>query len=166
MRQLVLLLSFCVSLVIHSFLYIQISSDFSKAKYSAKVSIVVTSQEKKIYSVKKELRQKKREQAPTQTKEKVSFKENITKASSQFKIVPNYPYLSKANKEEGQVVVEVIIEANGSLKSAKILKSSGYKRLDNEAIRSIRNTSFHPTKENNVTKEDKIKLTITFNLTD
>ncbi len=49
---------------------------------------------------------------------------------------PRYPALSEENGEEGPVVMELHI-AEGKVGTAKIVKSSGYSRLDNAAHRAV-----------------------------
>lgn len=49
---------------------------------------------------------------------------------------PRYPALSEENGEEGPVVMELHI-AEGKVDTAKIVKSSGYSRLDNAARRAV-----------------------------
>ncbi len=49
---------------------------------------------------------------------------------------PRYPALSEENGEEGPVVMELHI-AEGKVGTAKIVKSSGYSRLDNAARRAV-----------------------------
>ncbi len=48
---------------------------------------------------------------------------------------PDYPSLSKRNSEEGTVVLEFLIGADGSVQDSKVIQSSGHARLD-EAARS------------------------------
>ena len=50
--------------------------------------------------------------------------------------LPRYPALSAENGEEGSVVTELHI-AGGKVDTAKIVKSSGYSRLDNAARKAI-----------------------------
>ena len=50
--------------------------------------------------------------------------------------LPGYPALSAENGEEGSVVMELHI-AGGKVDTAKIVKSSGYSRLDNAARRAV-----------------------------
>lgn len=48
-----------------------------------------------------------------------------------------YPTLAKERQWEGRTVCEFIIEEDGSIKEAKVIKSSGYQLLDVEALRVI-----------------------------
>ena len=49
---------------------------------------------------------------------------------------PRYPALSTENGEEGSVVMELHI-AGGKVDTVKIIKSSGYYRLDNAARKAV-----------------------------
>ena len=58
---------------------------------------------------------------------------------------PAYPALSKRIGEEGLVVLEFTIEANGKVSEAKIKQSSGHPRLDEAAKRGLTTLcKFHP----------------------
>ena len=50
-----------------------------------------------------------------------------------------YPELARKKGEEGKVYVKFIIELDGSITGIKVLKSSGSKLLDEEAVRVIEN---------------------------
>ena len=60
----------------------------------------------------------------------------------------DYPLLSKRAKEQGTVVLRITVDANGHLKEAFIHKSSGFERLDQAALQSIRKALFVPYMEN------------------
>ena len=55
---------------------------------------------------------------------------------------PRYPMVSRKLGEEGTVVVKGCIEGNGSIKNIEIINGSGYKRLDAEAIDTVRQWTF------------------------
>jgi protein TonB len=58
---------------------------------------------------------------------------------------PAYPSLSRRVGEEGVVVLEFTIEANGDVLEAKIKQSSGHPRLDEAAKRGLTTLcKFHP----------------------
>ena len=50
-----------------------------------------------------------------------------------------YPSKAKENKWEGTVLCELVVEKDGSINEAKVLKSSGYQLLDIEALRVVLN---------------------------
>lgn len=57
---------------------------------------------------------------------------------------PAYPALSRRLGEQGQVVVRVRVEADGSASRAEIQKSSGYERLDRAALQAVLHWRFVP----------------------
>ncbi len=60
---------------------------------------------------------------------------------------PVYPHLSRIYEEEGTVSVKIRINDSGIVISALIIKSSGYQRLDNQALESLMKTNFIPAKD-------------------
>ncbi|MBR1809397.1 MAG: energy transducer TonB [Paludibacteraceae bacterium] len=48
-----------------------------------------------------------------------------------------YPPQSVTNEEEGKVIAQFIVEKDGSIDSIKVVRSSGYKALDQEAVRAL-----------------------------
>lgn len=59
---------------------------------------------------------------------------------------PPYPPMSKRLNEQGKVVVRVLIGANGEPSNPQILTSSGYDRLDQTALETIKRWRFVPGK--------------------
>ena len=55
-----------------------------------------------------------------------------------------YPPISKRLNEQGRVVVQLTVEANGSVSNPKLVKSSGYSRLDDAALRCVSYWHYHP----------------------
>lgn len=61
---------------------------------------------------------------------------------------PSYPKSAENEGVEGEVLVRVFIQKDGTLEGAEIIKSSGDSRLDNAAISSLkRNWTFKPNTE-------------------
>ena len=54
---------------------------------------------------------------------------------------PRYPNLSEDNGEEGYVIMEIYV-AGGKVDTVKIIKSSGYSRLDNAARKTVWRLTF------------------------
>lgn len=50
----------------------------------------------------------------------------------------NYPSVAKENNIEGKTILNFIVDSTGVLKNIKVLKSSGHKDLDDEAIRIVK----------------------------
>lgn len=57
---------------------------------------------------------------------------------------PEYPSQSAEYGEEGTVQIEIRVETNGTVSSAKVAKSSGHSRLDNAALRAFKNDTYTP----------------------
>ena len=54
------------------------------------------------------------------------------------RITPPYPPVSRRLGEEGRVVVNVFVLADGRVGDVQLLKSSGYERLDTAALEHVR----------------------------
>lgn len=57
------------------------------------------------------------------------------------KVLPDYPAFSRKRKEEGTAVIIAAVE-NGRVQSVEIEKTSGYDRLDNSALRAVKEWRF------------------------
>jgi protein TonB len=57
---------------------------------------------------------------------------------------PEYPEVSRAACEQGEVILRVEVTAVGESTNVSILKSSGYFRLDQAARRAVQRWKFHP----------------------
>ncbi|MCB1657767.1 MAG: energy transducer TonB [Pseudomonadales bacterium] len=62
---------------------------------------------------------------------------------------PQYPNMSRRLAEQGKVLLEVLILANGTVGDIKIKQSSGYKRLDDAALQAVKQWQFLPAKRGN-----------------
>jgi protein TonB len=63
---------------------------------------------------------------------------------------PSYPAISRKLREQGQVVVDVLIGADGSAQQAKLQSSSGYDRLDAAALATVQRWRYVPGKKGGV----------------
>jgi protein TonB len=81
---------------------------------------------------------------------------------------PVYPSISRRKNEEGTVVLDIEIHADGSLGQLKTVRSSGYRRLDRAAREAITSQSgcFRPALRFGKPVHSVKRLTITFRLTD
>ena len=59
---------------------------------------------------------------------------------------PSYPSMSRRLGEQGRVVLEVYILANGTVGEAKIKESSGFFRLDNAALQAVKKWRYQPAR--------------------
>lgn len=57
---------------------------------------------------------------------------------------PAYPSLSKRLGEKGTVLLEILVKADGTVGEVRIKESSGFKRLDDAAIKAIKRWRFVP----------------------
>jgi protein TonB len=58
--------------------------------------------------------------------------------------IPDYPRDSRRRGEQGTVVLDVEVSADGHVESVAIVSSSGYPRLDEAAALAIREAQFTP----------------------
>lgn len=79
---------------------------------------------------------------------------------------PNYPRISRRRGEEGTVILSVQVLANGSVDKVDILQSSGYRRLDEAAVKGALQTTFNPARESGCTVDSTTQISYTFRLTD
>lgn len=77
---------------------------------------------------------------------------------------PQYPYESRRRGEEGRVILNVRVTAEGTAASVEVDKSSGYRRLDMTARKTVRRWKFIPARQNNVAVEASANVTIIFKL--
>jgi protein TonB len=63
---------------------------------------------------------------------------------------PEYPALSKRRGEQGKVVVNVLIGVDGAAQKAEIKLSSGFERLDQAALATVRAWRYVPGKRGGV----------------
>lgn len=77
---------------------------------------------------------------------------------------PAYPQLSKKLKEEGIVTLKVLVKANGSVADVEILKSSGYKRLDDAAKKAFKRWHFSPATQAGVAIDYWYEINFDFSL--
>ncbi len=77
---------------------------------------------------------------------------------------PVYPVLSRKRGEEGRVVVEVTISAEGGVQSAKIIGSSSFLHLDRAALKAVHSAVFSPATEFGRPVESELKVAYRFEL--
>jgi periplasmic protein TonB len=57
---------------------------------------------------------------------------------------PIYPSLSRRLREQGSVILAILIRADGSVGKIRIKRSSGHKRLDDTAIKAVKRWRYLP----------------------
>lgn len=88
-----------------------------------------------------------------------------TSAKAVGEINPKYPRLSRINNEQGNVLLEAVIDNKGRCTNVKLIKSSGFKRLDEAAIKEVYKAKFMPARIGGQEKSSSIELLIKFKLT-
>jgi len=74
---------------------------------------------------------------------------------------PRYPKLALKREYEGLIRINILIKKNGTVKEVKIIKSSGYKILDDSALKAAIKSRFYPiSKETFFNIEYDMKLNI------
>lgn len=61
---------------------------------------------------------------------------------------PHYPSSSMENKEEGRVVIRLVVLPSGKIDSAVVAQSSGYPALDQAALKAAEGIIFKPGEDN------------------
>jgi len=79
-----------------------------------------------------------------------------------IELIWEYPRLAAMRHQEGSLLLKFIILKDGTLKGAYLLESSGYRLLDNEALRAVREAApFNPIPDR--LKTTHLNITATFN---
>lgn len=79
---------------------------------------------------------------------------------------PVYPARSKSRRQEGRVVVRVLVDASGRLRTLSLLKSSGFDLLDQAALDAVGKAQFKPYSENGIPLDRLADIPIDFVLKD
>jgi protein TonB len=77
---------------------------------------------------------------------------------------PAYPVLSRKRGEEGRVMLEVTISAEGGVRGARVQTSSNYSRLDRAALTAVRKATFVPAIRYGTPVESVTKVAYRFEL--
>ncbi|MBN2164286.1 MAG: energy transducer TonB [Pontiellaceae bacterium] len=79
---------------------------------------------------------------------------------------PAYPRISRRRGEQGTVILSVHVLTDGSVGSTTVIKSSGFRRLDESALKEIRQAIFTPATLQGQAVESDTEISCTFRLTD
>lgn len=90
---------------------------------------------------------------------------SMVKASASS-CTPNYPDIAKENEEEGVVTLTLTIASNGQTRGIKILKTSGFSRLDRSAMNAMKRCLFNPALKNGKPVDVAYTQKIRFSLDD
>lgn len=89
----------------------------------------------------------------------------ITAASSVAGIRPSYPRSSQKRNHEGTVVLTIQVLKNGKAGRVVVHSSSGFKRLDEAAVKAAKAADYIPAKQFGKDIESELTQPITFELT-
>lgn len=75
---------------------------------------------------------------------------------------PAYPLVSKRSGEQGRVMLDVYVNKDGLVEKINISKSSGFSRLDNAALNTVKKWRFVPAKKNGNIESSWVQVPINF----
>jgi protein TonB len=78
--------------------------------------------------------------------------------------VLEYPLASRRLREQGRVEVRLLVDAMGLPQQAQVVRTSGYQRLDEAALATVRATRFKPYTENGVPQSFWVVMPLVFEL--
>ncbi len=79
--------------------------------------------------------------------------------------VPAYPEMARTAGIEGQAVVEALVDVDGKVADARILKSAGNSALDQAAIEAAMRSTFTPAKQRDQAVRVWVSIPFRFTLT-
>jgi periplasmic protein TonB len=77
---------------------------------------------------------------------------------------PVYPQLSRKKKEQGTVLLLLMVKADGTVGEVQITTSSGFSRLDQAAIQAVKRWNFQPAQQQGKSIDFWYELPLTFRL--
>ena len=77
---------------------------------------------------------------------------------------PGYPRNARRRGYEGKVILEVLVNEEGSVEDLRIFESSGYRVLDRAAMKSVQSWLFEPGRRGDERVEMWVKVPIRFDL--
>lgn len=77
---------------------------------------------------------------------------------------PVYPNLSRRLREQGIVVLDILIKADGTVGEIKIKTSSGFKRLDDTAVKAVKQWRYQPATQGDKKIDFWYEQPVEFNL--
>jgi protein TonB len=78
---------------------------------------------------------------------------------------PEYPAEARRLKQEGRVLIEVEVSAEGRVLSATVKRSSGVAALDEAALRAVRRWRFEPARRAGASVAARVEVPVQFTLT-
>ena len=101
---------------------------------------------------------------------RMSQNKNLSKALYKIGSInnphPPYPLIARKKGFEGKLILEVLVNEDGSVKSTSIRESSGYEILDTVSKETVEKWTFIPAKKMGQAVKDNIQVPIKFVLID
>ena len=101
---------------------------------------------------------------------RMSQNKNLSKALYKIGSInnphPPYPFIARKKGFEGKLILEVLVNEDGSVKSTSIRESSGYEILDTVSKETVEKWTFIPAKKMGRAVKDNIQVPIKFVLID
>lgn len=79
--------------------------------------------------------------------------------------LPPYPRMARQLGQEGQVILSVEVDESGRAELVSVLKSSGYKLLDDAAVKTVKGWIFIPAVKNGKSVPSRLEIPVRFKLT-
>ena len=79
-------------------------------------------------------------------------------------IRPHYPEGARLRGEQGDVMLEILVGADGSAGDVRVVSTSGFDELDDAAVRAVRVARFVPAKSGGESVASTARLKLTFRL--
>ena len=79
-------------------------------------------------------------------------------------IKPEYPAVSRERGEQGEVLPDIAVTAEGTVSEARVVSSSGFTALDDAAVKAVRRARFIPAKSEGRAVSGRVRLTLAFRL--
>ena len=77
---------------------------------------------------------------------------------------PAYPEMSRRRGQEGTVMLELRVDANGRVTEVRVVESSGFSALDAEAVKTVRDWRFRPAQRGGLPVAGSITTAVHFRL--
>jgi protein TonB len=77
---------------------------------------------------------------------------------------PTYPVFSRRNREQGTVLLNVRVSAQGQAEQVQLKRSSGFSRLDEAALAAVQQWRFVPARRGEATVAASVVVPVTFRL--
>jgi len=78
--------------------------------------------------------------------------------------VPKYPQASRRQREEGTVILRVLVDPSGHAARIEVHQSSGFSRLDHAAREAVEQAEFKPYVEGGIVQATLVLIPIEFSL--